>query len=238
MFLLEDEISSLNLESYNFLRTNLEHLSRDKNLKTILITSSDIEDGKTTIVKNLSLSLAKGRKRVILVDCNLRKPSINEYFHVDNNLGITEIITEKISIEDSVKKILENLYIITSGKIPISPSELIGSKEMEDLIENLKENYDYVILDASPVLIFPDSQILSTKVDGTILVVRSEKTKKENVIKAKDILDKVNANIIGIVLNGIKNKKEKGYDYYKEDRKKLRKIKKYRNKKIFSLDLT
>lgn len=201
------EIESRVLESYKTFRTNIEFLSFDKNLKTILITSSDTNEGKSTVTSNLALSLAEYDKKVILVDSNLRAPSIHKKFMIPNSKGLSSVIIGRISLEDAIISISNNLDIIPSGPIPPNPSEMLGSEKMREIVENIKEDYDYIILDAPAVLPVTDAQILSRIADGTILVVKAVKTKKDNVINAKKLLEKVKANIIGVVFNGAEEKK-------------------------------
>ena len=219
MFIVEKEPQSIAAESYRTLRTNVEYSSFDESLKTIVITSSEPGEGKTTTAGNLALSLASDGKKVILVDCDLRKPSIHKRFKISNGEGLSEIIIGKHSLGDVTREIFKGLDVITSGKVPPNPSEMLGSKHMELILNKLKEDYDYIILDTPPVLAVTDAQILSSKVEGTILVVRAEKTKSDKLINAKKLLDKVKANIIGIVLNDIAPKKTNYYHYYGKEKK-------------------
>ena len=131
-------------------------------------------------------------------------------------MGLSDVIVGKEALENAVHRYNKNMTVLTSGKIPPNPSEMLSSKAMSKLIEHLKKEYDYVILDTPPVQAVTDSQILSTKVDGTILVVRADITKKDGVHNAINLLKKVNANIIGTVLNGVDNSRSKYYYYYGE----------------------
>ncbi|MEW8992895.1 CpsD/CapB family tyrosine-protein kinase [Clostridium sp.] len=214
MHIVEKEPKSIVAESYRTLRTNLQYSSFDSDYKVIVITSSNPSEGKSTIAGNLALSLSKGDKKVILVDCDLRKPTLHKRFKMSNVTGLSEIILEKETNVIVGQRYNENLIVITAGTIPPNPSEMLGSKYMSNLIDALRELYDYVILDTPPIQLVTDAQILSAMADGTILVVRAEETKKSSVHNAIDLLRKVNANIIGIVLNGVENK---GNSYYYED---------------------
>ncbi len=215
MFIIEDNPNSIASENYRILRTNIEYLSFDKKLKTIVITSSEPGEGKTITSGNLALSLVQDGKRVILIDCDLRRPNIHRSFKVSNKHGLSELLIGKTSLEEVKMTITKNLDVVTSGNLPPNPSEMIGCKSMEELIDNLKDYYDYIILDTPPVLAVTDAQILTTKADGTILVVRAGKTKKDNVISAKNLLNKVGVKLIGVVLNGTEIR-SKGYCYEKE----------------------
>jgi capsular exopolysaccharide synthesis family protein len=212
-FIVEQKPKSMESEAYKTLRTGIQYSSFNKQLKTMLITSSEKEEGKSTVSGNLALSFAQNEKKVILIDCDLRRPSIHRKFKISNLVGLSEVLIGKISLEEAIQQYNDNLDILSSGKIPPNPSEMLSSNSMNNLIEKLKEKYDVVILDSAPLQAVTDAQILSTKVDGTILVVRAERTKKESIIEAKSRLDKVSANIIGTVLNAVENTREK-YHYY------------------------
>ena len=214
MFIVEKEPKSIAAESYRTLRTNIQYSSFDKEYKVIVITSSEPGEGKSTTAGNLALCMAQGDKKVILVDCDLRRPSIHKKFKVSNLAGLSDVIIGKSDLSKVMHRYNKNLVLLTSGKIPPNPSEMLSSKVMENLLEELKGSFDYIILDTPPVQAVTDSQILSTKADGTILVVRAERTKKESVNNAINLLKKVNANIIGTVLNGIDVSRSKYYYYY------------------------
>lgn len=216
MFIVEKEPKSIAAESYRTLRTNIQYSSFDKEYKVIMVTSSEPGEGKSTTAGNLALCLAQGDKKVILIDCDLRKPSIHKKFKISNIVGLSDVIIGKEELVTAVHRYNSNLMVLTSGKIPPNPSEMLSSKAMTTLIENLKEKFDYIILDTPPVQAVTDSQILSTKADGTILVVRAEGTKKDSVQNALSLLKKVNANVIGTVLNGVDNSRNKYYYYYGE----------------------
>lgn len=216
MFIVEKEPKSIAAESYRTLRTNIQYSSFDKEYKVIMVTSSEPEEGKSTTAGNLALCLAQGEKKVILVDCDLRKPSLHKKFRVSNLAGLSDVIIGKEDLVTAIHRYNKNLVILTSGKIPPNPSEMLSSKAMTALIDKLKENFDYIIIDTPPVQAVTDSQILSTKADGTLLVVKAEKTKKDSVENAIELLKKVNANIIGTVLNGVDNSRNKYYYYYGE----------------------
>ena len=216
MFIVEKEPKSIASESYRTLRTNIQYSSFDKKYQTIVVTSSEPGEGKSTTSGNLALCLAQGDKKVILIDCDLRKPSIHKKFKISNIVGLSDVIIGKEELSSAVHRHNNNLIVLTSGKIPPNPSEMLSSKAMVNLLEALKKEFDYIILDTPPVQAVTDSQILSTKADGTILVVRAERTKKDAVNNAVSLLKKVNANIIGTVLNGLSTDRNKYYYYYGE----------------------
>ncbi|MFU7515543.1 CpsD/CapB family tyrosine-protein kinase [Clostridium sp. HCS.1] len=216
MFIVEKEPKSIAAESYRTLRTNIQYSSFDKEYRVIVVTSSEPGEGKSTTSGNLALCMAQGDKKVILIDCDLRKPSLHKKFKVSNLVGLSDVIIGKSDLATAMHRYNKNLVLLTSGKIPPNPSEMLSSKAMENLLESLKDTFDYIILDTPPVQAVTDSQILSTKSDGTILVVRAERTKKDSVENAVNLLKKVNANIIGTVLNGIDVSRNKYYYYYGE----------------------
>ncbi len=214
MFIVEEDPQSIAAESYRTLRTNLQYSSFDEEYKVIVVTSSEPGEGKSTTAGNLALVLAQGEKNVILIDCDLRKPSLHKKFKLSNAKGLSDVIVGKESIAEIGQKYTNNLTILTSGKIPPNPSEMLGSKSMKALLEALRKVFDYIILDTAPLQAVTDAQILSTRADGTILVVMAEKTKKDSVENSINLLKKVNANFIGTVLNKVDTKRNNYYYYY------------------------
>lgn len=217
MFVVEKKPKSIAAEAYRSLRTNIQYSSIDEKYRVIVVTSSEPAEGKSTTAGNLALVLAQSGKQVLLVDCDMRKPSVHKKFKISNMAGLSDLLINKCVMEEVAFKFNNNLDVVTSGSIPPNPSEMLASKRMEKYIEEMKEHYDYVVLDTPPLQAVTDAQILSTKADGTILVVKAEKTKKESVANAVSLLKKVNSTIIGTVLNDMSNKNNKYYYYYGED---------------------
>ena len=213
-FIVEKKPKSIVSEAYRTLRTNIQYSSFDKEIRTIVVTSAEAAEGKSTVSGNLALSFAQNEKKVIIVDCDLRKPSVHKNFKLSNLIGLSEVLIGKGKLEEVIQSRNENLDILTSGKIPPNPSEMLSSSAMTNLIEKLKEKYDIVILDSAPLQAVTDAQILSTKADGTILVIRAQRTNRESVIEAKNLLTKVGANIVGTVLHAVENTRGKNYYYY------------------------
>ena len=205
---------SLMGEAYRTIRTNIQFSGIDKNLNSIVITSSIAEEGKTTTAINLAYSISQTDKRVILIDCDLRKPKIHTIFNLSNLAGLTTVLAENFAYKVFIQSISKGkLDVLTSGPIPPNPSELLGSERMKLLLDKIKEDYDMIILDSPPVGIVTDAAVLSTIADGTIIVCESGAT-EINVIKAaKASLDKVNANIIGVIINKAPVKKGEYYSY-------------------------
>ncbi|WP_300902914.1 CpsD/CapB family tyrosine-protein kinase [uncultured Clostridium sp.] len=216
MFIVEKKPKSVAAEAYRSLRTNIQYSSFDKEYKTIVVTSSNPGEGKSITAGNLALTLAEGESRVLLVDCDMRKPSVHKNFKVTNTHGLSDVLLQKQKVMDVAHNYKDNLYIITSGKIPPNPAEMLASKAMTLFLDEMKKHFDYIVLDTPPVHAVADPQILSTKADGTLFVVRAGVTKKDDVQGSISILKKVNANIIGTVLHAVENSKNKYYYYYGE----------------------
>lgn len=214
MLIVEKNSKSISAEAYKTLRTNIQYSSFDKEIKTILITSTIPGEGKSTIAGNLALSFAQQDKKVLVIDCDLRKPSLHKIFKLSNLKGLSDIIVGNSDLEKAMYNYKDNFDILTSGKIPPNPSEILASNAMTALLEKLKTKYDIIIIDSAPLQAVTDAQIISNKVDGTLLVIRAGVTKREAILQAKELLNKVNAKILGVVLNGVENNSEKHYYYY------------------------
>lgn len=204
-------------EQYRTIRSNIQFTSVDQELKTLVVTSSGPSEGKSTTSANLAVVFANSGKRVLLVDADLRKPSVALTFHLPNTNGLTNLLgaKEKNIQECVVETMINNLWVMTSGPKPPNPSELLDSKRMMDVIADLKKQYDLIIFDMPPVVSVTDAQILSAKTDGVLLVARERKTIKQDLLKAKELLVIAKANILGIVYNGVKKSNEFNYYYYR-----------------------
>lgn len=202
-------------EQYRTIRTNIEFSMVDQQLKTLVCTSASPSEGKSTTISNLAVTFAQQGKKILFVDADLRKPTAHYTFQVENQVGLTSVLTKKEKLSKAVLSTdMENLSILPSGPIPPNPSELLGSKAMQDLIAEMSEYFDMVLFDAPPVLAVADAQILGNQCDGVLLVVKSKQTEKEAIVKAKGLLDQANIHIIGTVLNGIEQTETNYYYYY------------------------
>ena len=202
-------------EQYRLIRNNIHFTSVDKEIQSIVITSPEPSDGKSTIAANLAIVLAQQEKQVVLLDADLRKPTIHDTFNVSNEDGLTSVLTKKLNIDKAIHhSYVPNLFILTSGPIPPNPSELLDSKAMEATMEKLKKMFDYIILDTPPILAVTDSQILANKNDGVVLVVASGKTQKDHALKAKGLLEKAKAHMLGVVVNSVKSNKKIHFSQY------------------------
>lgn len=217
MFVVETKPKSVAAEAYRSLKTNIQYSSFDKKYKTIAVTSANPGDGKSTTAGNLALTLAEGDAKVLLVDCDMRKPAMHKSFRITNTYGISDVLLQKQKVMDVAHVYNKNLSIITAGKIPPNPIEMLSSKAMTLFLEEMKNHFDYIVLDTPPLNAVADAQILATKVDGTLVVVRASVTKKEDVHNSIDSLKKVNANIIGTVLHAVDNSRNKYYYYYGDE---------------------
>lgn len=202
-------------EQFKTIRTNINFSMPDSDLKTLLVTSSTPGEGKSTNSSNVAIVFAQSGKKVCLIDSDMRKPTAHHTFGVKNSIGLSNILTRQNTFEEALRETeQEGLSIITSGPIPPNPAELIASKTMDQLKEALLEKFDLIIFDAPPVLSVTDAQLLSNKCDGTILVVNTGATEKENVLKAKDALVASQANILGVIMNNFTLEKDHYYYQY------------------------
>ena len=217
MLIVERKPKSIEAEAYRSLRTNIQFSSFDKKYQTLVVTSSNPGEGKSTVSGNLALVLAQGESKVLLVDCDMRRPSVHKKFRISNTYGISDLLVGNKKMESVAHKYNDNLTIVPSGKIPPNPAEMLGSKAMTAFLEEMKKHFDYIVLDTPPLQAVADAQILSTKVDGSLIVVRAGVTKKDAVHNAVSIINKVNGNIIGTVLNAADNSKDKYYYYYGDE---------------------
>ena len=201
-------------EQYRAIRTNIEYSNVDQNTKTILVTSSDKNEGKTTTVSNLAVSFANLNKKVLLIDCDLRNASIHKMFRLNNIYGLTDILAKDRAVDKCIQETeLKNLYVLTAGAIPPNPAEILSSEKMKNLIEDLKNIYDYIFIDTPPIGLVTDAGALSSFIDGVVLVVKSESVEKKYLEETKKKLDAVDARILGAILNSYKSE-QKDYNYY------------------------
>lgn len=203
-------------ESYRSLRTNMDFSSIDEKLQVMMVTSAGPGEGKSTTITNLAVTYAQSERKVILLDGDLRKPTAHHTFGLTNRLGLSSVISQQCSLAEAIQVTdTPNLHVITSGVIPPNPAEMMASKKMTSLIDQLRETYDIVLIDTPPLLAVTDAQVISTKCDGVVLVIDQGKVKRDIAIKAAKSLENVNARILGVVLNNVKRKaNEEAYYYY------------------------
>ena len=203
------------VEAYKTLRTNIQFSFPDGKLKVLLITSSSPAEGKSTTAANLAITMAESGMRVLLLDSDLRKSAQHRAFGVPNTKGLTNVLVENADYKQLVQNPgIKGLDILTSGPKPPNPSELLGSEKMKDFVETLKEDYDLIILDTPPVLPVTDAAVLSPLADGVVLVAAHGRATYDALYQAKLSLEKVNAKILGVLLNRVPVSSHGGYYYY------------------------
>lgn len=202
-------------ESYRALRTNIDFSSVDEQTRVIMVTSAGPEEGKSTVVGNLAVTYAQDERRVLLIDADMRKPTVHRTFQLSNRYGLSSFLSRQIDLENAIQESgVPNLSVMTAGPIPPNPAEMLNSNSMTKLMEQLRESYDVVLIDTPPILAVTDAQLLASKSDGVLMVINAGKVKKEVVLKAKENLTRVNARMLGVVLNNVKRKASEEYYYY------------------------
>jgi capsular exopolysaccharide synthesis family protein len=206
------EPGSAAAEAYRTLRTNILFSSLDKPLHTLLVTSTAPDEGKSTTLANLAVTMAQAEQRVLMVDCDLRRPSLHTLFGMPNERGLTTAILEQgegpLPVQATV---VPGLNLLTSGPLPPRPADLLGSRRMGALIERMRAEADIVLFDTPPVVAVTDAAALAPRVDGVLLVLQAGMTRRDRAREARQLLEKVKANIVGVVLNGARL--ERGYSY-------------------------
>jgi receptor protein-tyrosine kinase len=204
-------------ESYRLLRTNIYFAAIDSPIRILLVTSAASNEGKSTTAINLALAMAIDGRKVILLDCDLRRPSLHKYFGVLSTVGVTDVLLGHSSIEDALQRRpdLPDFAMLPAGTPPPNPSELLNSKAFRNLVEELKGMADIVIIDSSPVLVAADASILASQSDGVLFVVESGATKKAAAKRATEILRQAHSKIVGFVYNKVTKNASDEYDYHK-----------------------
>ncbi|MDD3840399.1 MAG: CpsD/CapB family tyrosine-protein kinase, partial [Clostridia bacterium] len=218
-------------EAYRTLMTNLEFSNLDGGLKTIIVTSTEPGEGKSTTLTNLAIAMAEQDKRIALIDADMRKSVIHRMFGIPNMKGLTNILLEGIDYKEVTNTIqgLDNLDIITSGTKPPNPVEILGSQRMKDFLEMLESEYDMILIDVPPILPVADASVVASYVDGVVLVIGYGQISVEAAAQAKEQLEKVNAKTLGVVLNKVPvDQKDYYYYYYYYDKETGSKKKKRR----------
>ncbi len=215
-FVVLDEIDSPVSESFRTIKTRIQHSWADSDIsKVILITSPAESEGKSFVAVNLASSFALSNKRTLLIDCDLRRPTIHIKMGVEKKPGLADHLSGKIKLDDTIRKtITNNLSFITSGTIPANPAEILESKVFSSFLLEIRDFFDIIILDSPPIIAVVDSEILAKQVDGTILVISADKTENRLMKDAVDLLKRNKVAFLGTVLNNFKNKSGYGY-YYK-----------------------
>ncbi|KPL85355.1 CpsD/CapB family tyrosine-protein kinase [Herpetosiphon geysericola] len=195
-------------EAYRTLRTNIQFSSIERKLHTILVTSSVPDEDKSVALANLAVTFAQAEQRVIVLDCDLRRPSLHSLFGVSNDRGLSQAMSQNSDLP-LLKTEIDGLQLLPAGATPPSPADLLSSKRFDSMLRDLKQQADIVLIDAPPVLAASDAALLATKVDGVVLVTRAGKTRRDSAREAVALLQRVNAHLVGVVLTNAKLERER-----------------------------
>jgi capsular exopolysaccharide synthesis family protein len=191
-------------ETYRGLRNSIGYINFEHNVKTVLVTSAAPDEGKSTVSANLAASLAMAGSKVVLLNCDFRRPTTHQFFAVDPLMGLSDVLADRVPLEAALQHTDdENLVVLASGRVPPNPSELLGSQKMVTLIETLKADYDWIIVDSPPLLAVADTAASARWVDGVLVVTRAGVSTHPAAVSARDMLDKVGARILGVVVWGL-----------------------------------
>ncbi len=214
-YLLDEGPESKNAEAYRVLRTNLLFSRRNEKFNTIVIVSAGAGEGKSTTTLNLSTVFAQAGNRVLIVDSDLRRPTLHKLFKVPNNLGLTNYLLKQNTVAEVVQSSpVPNLDFMPSGKLPNSSMGILGSEQMKEMINELKQRYDFIFFDSPPILGVSDASVLASEVDLVMQVIQYRRYPQPMTIRAKQMIEKVGGNFVGIVLNNINMSQDEGYYYY------------------------
>jgi polysaccharide biosynthesis transport protein len=213
--LVDEGAESPHAEAYRVLRTNLLFSRKDDKLNTIAIVSAGAGEGKSTTVFNLASVFAQSGQRTLIVDSDLRRPTLHKMMHVTNNVGLTNYLLKQNTLEEVIQtSSLPTLDFLASGKLPSSSLGILSSAQMKDLISELKQRYDFVFFDSPPIMGVSDASILASEVDMTLQVIQYRRYPQPMNVRAKQLIEKVGGNLVGIVLNNINMSQDESYYYY------------------------
>ena len=199
-------------EAFRSLRTNIQFASLDHTLQLITITSAGIDEGKSLVAANLAITMAQAEQRVILVDCDLRRPALHSLFGVSNDSGVTSMLFANAGDAPPLQATsVPGLQLLASGPLPPRPADILGSRRMGEILQALRGLADVVIIDTPPVLAVSDAVVLAPRVDGVILVMQAGRTRREPAKQARIVLEKAKAHIVGVVLNDAEMTQSSGY---------------------------
>ena len=202
-------------EAYRVIRTSIQFAQAGKELKTLMVTSCTPDEGKSMTISNLAVVLTQAGKSVLLIDCDMRNPTVHKNFALSNRLGLSSCISMGTPLAEAVQATqISGLYALTAGVIPPNPSELLGSERMQALLAEARAQYDYVLVDTPPVLPVTDALVIGRIVDAAVLVIASGADKVEMAKDVKTQLVSAGVNILGVVLNTVRSAHSHGYGYY------------------------
>jgi capsular exopolysaccharide synthesis family protein len=200
-------------EAYRTLRTNLSFYSLDNPLRSLVMTSPAVSNNNAEAVANLAVTMAQSGRKTLLVDCDLRRPSLHTFFGLKNDDGLTNMILNDAETPPLLTTSVENLSLLASGPKPPNPADLLGSKKVDQLIINMTKQFDFVLFNAPPVVAVTDATILGAKVDGVLLVIKAGKTRRDHAEKAKEMLEQAHVRVVGAALTNAPKDSSLG-DYY------------------------
>lgn len=191
-------------EQFRTIRTNIHFLNEAEKNNLFVVSSPGQSEGKSTIIANTAISIAQQKEKVLLIDGNLRNPSIHQLFKVSNEVGLTDVLSDKTPFCEAITKCnIDNLDLLTSGPIPLDPAELLESEKMKELLSHVKPLYDLILVDSPSVLEVTDTKVLANMCDGVILVVQKAKTKLEAAQESKKVLEFAKAPLVGVIVNQV-----------------------------------
>jgi capsular exopolysaccharide synthesis family protein len=189
-------------EQFRMIHTNINFLMSEQKDQTFIVTSPNGEEGKSTIITNLAVSMAQQKKKILLIDTNLRNPALHSFFNISNKAGLTDVLTGRKSFSEVIYHTeVCRLDFLPSGHISYNPVELLGSLALKDLLKKAKESYDFILMDSTSILDVPDTKLLANVSDGVILVVQNSKTKQGRAVEAKKVIEFAKARLVGVILN-------------------------------------
>jgi polysaccharide biosynthesis transport protein len=213
--LLEEGPESPHAEAYRVLRTNVLFSRKDPKLNSLTIVSGGAGEGKSTTIFNLATVFAQNGQRVLVVDSDLRRPSLHKYLRVSNSLGLTNFLMKQNTLEEVIQTTpVQNLDFLPSGRLPSSSMGILSSIQMKELIRDVKRRYDFVFFDSPPIMGVSDASVLASEVDMVLQVIQYRRYPQPMTIRAKQMIEKVGGNLLGIVLNNINVSQDENYYYY------------------------
>ena len=214
-YLVDEGAETQHAEAYRVLRTNLLFSRKDDKLNSIVVVSAGAGEGKSTTTLNLATVFAQAGERVLIVDSDLRRPTLHKLLRVSNNLGLTNYLLKQNTLEEVIQRTsVPTLDLMASGKLPSSSMNILGSAQMKEMISDLKQRYDYVIFDSPPIMGVSDAAILASEVDLVVQVIQYRRYPQPMNVRAKQLIEKVGGNLVGIVLNNINMSQDESYYYY------------------------
>lgn len=204
-------------EAYRTLSTNIQFSSLDRDVRTLMVTSVSAGEGKSIVLANLAITMAESGKRVVMVDCDLRRPSLHELFGLADRPGLTSMLLSEAEAPPLQPTNIANVSLIPAGPLPPNPAELLASERFQRVVASIAEAGDVVLFDAPPVAAVSDASVLATRLDGVLLVVDSGRTRRDVAVRASEQLKLVGARLLGVALTNVKEEREKS-DYLRRSK--------------------